>query len=139
MCRCLGTGTWRFAKQLTIFFCYKGGVSVLFKRHLLVFFWKIQLFWWNHKKKKTYMQLGERRIFSKIEEVLNMLRLLYNITANTSKDKTVTLKNLVFVASRLESKTVHIYSIKNRKLCFTLLYVRPLYLTFDSCNQNRSK
>lgn len=85
------------------------------------------------------MQLGERRIFSKIEEVLNMLRLLYNITANTSKDKTVTLKNLVFVASRLESKTVHIYSIKTRKLCFTLLYVRPLYLTFDSCNQNRSK
>lgn len=69
----------------------------------------------NKKIKKTYMQLGERRIFSKIEEVLNMLRLLYNITANTSKHKTVTFKNLVFVASRLESKTVHIYSIKNRK------------------------
>lgn len=67
------------------------------------------------KNKTTYMQLGERRIFSKIEKVLNMLRLLYNITANTSKHKTVTLKNLVFVASRLESKTVHIYSKKNGK------------------------
>lgn len=139
MCRCLGTGNWRFAKQLTIFFCYKGGVSVLFKRHLLIFFFERFNCFDEIIKKKTYMQLGERRIFSKIEEVLNMLRLLYNITANTSKDKTVTLKNLVFVASRLESKTVHIYSIKNRKWCFTLLYVRPLYLTFDSCNQNRSK
>lgn len=89
---------------------------MLFKRHLLIFFFeRFSCFDEIIKKKKTYMQLGERRIFSKIEEVLNMLRLLYNITANTSKDKTVTLKNLVFVASRLESKTVHIYSIKNRK------------------------
>lgn len=89
---------------------------MLFKRHLLFFFFeRFNCFDEIIKKKKTYMQLGERRIFSKIEEVLNMLRLLYNITANTSKDKTVTLKNLVFVASRLESKTVHIYSIKNRK------------------------
>lgn len=89
--------------------CYLKGICLFF------FFERFNCFDEIIKKKKTYMQLGERRIFSKIEEVLNMLRLLYNITANTSKDKTVTLKNLVFVASRLESKTVHIYSIKNRK------------------------